>query len=73
MLKFAPQKYENLMNISLQIGENNLKNIRDDFAVTPNPFNQNLNYEKILRFSLAKIETFSIQTNFLEKKNSINS
>ena len=35
---------------------NDLKNIRDDFTVTPNPFNQNLNYEKILRFSLAKIQ-----------------
>jgi len=34
------------------------KNIRDDFTVTPNPFNQNLNYEKILRFSPAKIRTF---------------
>jgi tRNA-2-methylthio-N6-dimethylallyladenosine synthase len=31
------------------------KNIRDDFAATPNPFNQNLNYEKILRFSKAKV------------------
>jgi len=37
------------------LNTNDLKNIRDDFTVTPNPFNQNLNYEKILRFSHAKI------------------
>ena len=73
MLKFAVQKYKNFMNISLQISKNDLKNIRDDFAVTPNPFNQNLNYEKILRFSLAKIQTFLIQPNFLEKKHPSNS
>ena len=35
-----------------------LKSIRDDFTVTPNQFNQNLNYEKILRFSLTKIRHF---------------
>ena len=35
-----------------------LKNIRDNFAATPNPFNQNLNYEKILRFSLTKVQPF---------------
>jgi len=29
-----------------------------DFAATHNPFNQNLNYEKILRFSLAKVMYF---------------
>jgi len=28
-----------------------LKNIMSDFTATHNPFNQNLNYEKILRFS----------------------
>jgi len=27
------------------------KNIMSDFTATHNPFNQNLNYEKILRFS----------------------
>ena len=64
MLKFAVQKYKDLMNNSLQISKNDLKNIRDDFAVTPNPFNQNLNYEKILRFSPAKIHTFFILTNY---------
>jgi hypothetical protein len=26
-----------------------------DFAATHNPFNQNLNYEKILRFSSTKV------------------
>jgi hypothetical protein len=31
------------------------KNIMSDFTATHNPFNQNLNYEKILRFSTAKI------------------
>ena len=63
MLKFAVQKYKNFMNISLQISKNDLKNIRDDFAVTPNPFNQNLNYEKILRFSLAKVSYFFYSPN----------
>lgn len=29
-----------------------------DFTATHNPFNQNLNYEKILRFSTAKIWVF---------------
>ena len=43
---------------------NDLKNIRDDFTVTPNPFNQNLNYEKILRFSHAKILQFFQSPNF---------
>ena len=40
------------------LNTNHLKNIRDDFTVTPNPFNQNLNYEKILRFSRTKIQCF---------------
>ena len=31
-----------------------LKNIMSDFTATHNPFNQNLNYEKILRFSLQR-------------------
>ncbi|MDR0834886.1 MAG: hypothetical protein LBN93_12040 [Candidatus Symbiothrix sp.] len=31
------------------------KVVRDNFAVTPYPFNQNLNYEKILRFSYTKV------------------
>jgi hypothetical protein len=37
---------------------NSFKNIRDDFTATPNPFNQNLNYEKILRFSDTKVKKF---------------
>jgi len=41
------------------------KNIRDDFAATPNPFNQNLNYEKILRFSNTKVKRFLILSNIL--------
>ena len=31
------------------------KKIKSDFTATLNPFNQNLNYEKILRFSNTKI------------------
>jgi hypothetical protein len=34
------------------------KVVRDDFTVTPYPFNQNLNYEKFSRFSYAKVVTF---------------
>jgi len=50
-----------------QIGKN-LKNIRDSFSATPNLFNQNLNYEKILRFSHTKIQTFFIlQSKTLKK------
>jgi hypothetical protein len=48
--------------------QNQHKNIRDDFAATPNPFNQNLNYEKILRFSEAKVGTFLETTNIFQKK-----
>jgi len=33
------------------------KNIMSDFTATHNPFNQNLNYEKILRFSGAKVSS----------------
>ena len=44
--------------------QNNLKSVRDDFTVTPNQFNQNLNYEKILRFSLAKVLSFFYSPNF---------
>ncbi|MDR0863405.1 MAG: hypothetical protein LBO74_00555, partial [Candidatus Symbiothrix sp.] len=43
------------------------KNIRDDFAATPNPFNQNLNYEKILRFSITKVRTFFILPNIYQR------
>jgi hypothetical protein len=31
------------------------KKIKGDFTASLNPFNQNLNYEKILRFSATKI------------------
>ena len=44
-----------------------LKSVRDDFTVTPNQFNQNLNYEKILRFSHAKIRPFFYSPNFFWK------
>jgi hypothetical protein len=47
---------------------NLFKNIRDDFAATPNPFNQNLNYEKILRFSGTKVMLFFLSPNIFQKK-----
>jgi hypothetical protein len=64
MIIFAAKCTKKFMNI-MQI---NIKNIRDDFAATPNPFNQNLNYEKILRFSKAKVRTFLKSTNIFQKK-----
>ena len=36
------------------------KNIMSGFTATHNPFNQNLNYEKILRFSKTKVRLFFI-------------
>jgi len=47
------------------------KNIMSDFTVTHNPFNQNLNYEKILRFSSAKVSIYFFIPNILQKKCSI--
>jgi hypothetical protein len=47
---------------------NLFKNIRDDFTATPNPFNQNLNYEKILRFSETKVMLIFKSTNIFKKK-----
>ena len=38
------------------------KNIMSDFTATHNPFNQNLNYEKILRFSPAKVAIYFFPT-----------
>jgi hypothetical protein len=35
----------------MKMKQNRFKNIMSDFPATHNPFNQNLNYEKILRFS----------------------
>jgi hypothetical protein len=32
------------------------KKIKGDFTASLNPFNQNLNYEKILRFSITKVQ-----------------
>ena len=43
---------------------NPLKNIMSDFTATHNPFNQNLNYEKILRFSIQRYIYFSYQQIF---------
>ena len=42
----------------MKIKQKPFKNIMSDFTATHNPFNQNLNYEKILRFSRAKVSTF---------------
>jgi hypothetical protein len=64
MINFAAKYTKNFINM-IQIY---IKNIRDDFAATPNPFNQNLNYEKILRFSKAKVRTFLEPTNKNHKK-----
>jgi hypothetical protein len=47
-----PQKYIKFMKYKQH---KRLKNIMSDFPATHNPFNQNLNYEKILRFSLTKV------------------
>jgi len=47
----------------MKIKQNRFKNIMSDFTATHNPFNQNLNYEKILRFSRTKVVTFFILTN----------
>ncbi|GHT53377.1 hypothetical protein FACS189446_0620 [Bacteroidia bacterium] len=51
MIIFAPQKYIKNM---IYKQHNRLKNIMSDFPATHNPFNQNLNYEKILRFSIQR-------------------
>ena len=42
----------------MKLKQNPLKNIMSDFAATHNPFNQNLNYEKILRFSPQRYSYF---------------
>ena len=39
-----------------------------DFPATHNPFNQNLNYEKILRFSNAKVIPFFYKPTIFCKK-----
>lgn len=48
--------------------EKYIKVVRDNFAVTPYPFNQNLNYEKILRFSHTKVVFISEPANFFAEK-----
>jgi hypothetical protein len=67
MIIFAPQKYKkNMKNKQYKY----FKNIMSDFAATHNPFNQNLNYEKILRFSVTKvIQFFDIPIIFAKKHN----
>jgi len=46
----------------MELKQNSLKNIMSDFTATHNPFNQNLNYEKILRFSRTKVGIYFITT-----------
>jgi len=50
MINFTAQMYEEKMKMKTKT----FKNIMSDFTATHNPFNQNLNYEKILRFSRQK-------------------
>jgi|GEM_PF-1907200 len=57
MITFAVQMYKKILVFRII---DRFKNIMSDFAATHNPFNQNLNYEKILRFSEAKIGCFLI-------------
>ena len=64
MINFAAQKYEK----NLEKRQKLFKNIMSDFTATHNPFNQNLNYEKILRFSPTKVITFLLSPNILQKK-----
>ena len=61
MTIFAVQMYEELLNVKRR---GIFKNIMSDFPATHNPFNQNLNYEKILRFSRTKKRTFFYITKF---------
>jgi len=44
----------------MKIQQKPFKNIMSDFTATHNPFNQNLNYEKILRFSPTKVSKYFI-------------
>ena len=57
MITFAVQMYKKILVFRII---DRFKNIMSDFAATHNPFNQNLNYEKILRFSRAKVRYFFI-------------
>ena len=63
MINFAAQKYEKKLENKQKL----FKNIMSDFTATHNPFNQNLNYEKILRFSPTKVITFLLIPNILSK------
>ena len=51
----------------MRIKQNPFKNIMSDFTATHNPFNQNLNYEKILRFSLTKVTTYFFKSKYFER------
>jgi hypothetical protein len=58
MLIFAASNVVKKMKQNILRFKMALKSVRDDFTVTPNQFNQNLNYEKILRFSSTKVQYF---------------
>ena len=58
MLIFAASNVVKKMKQSIYKNQMGLKSVKDDFTVTLNQFNQNLNYEKILRFSCTKVQHF---------------
>ncbi len=64
MIIFAASNVAKKMKQNTHKIQNGLKSVRDDFTVTPNQFNQNLNYEKILRFSCTKVQYFFHFPNF---------
>jgi hypothetical protein len=72
MINFAPQMYKEKMESAYKKYKNeennHFKDIMSDFPATHNPFNQNLNYEKILRFSDANIGIFFDITKKYAKK-----
>jgi len=63
MLIFAASNVVKKMKQNILRFKMALKSVRDDFTVTPNQFNQNLNYEKILRFSSTKVQYFFYSPN----------
>jgi hypothetical protein len=72
MINFVRQKYEKKMKSAYKKRKKEenkpFKDIMSDFPATHNPFNQNLNYEKILRFSNANIGIFFDSTKKNTKK-----
>jgi len=64
MIIFAASNVVKKMKQSIYKNQMGLKSVKDDFTVTLNQFNQNLNYEKILRFSSTKVQYFFYIPNF---------